>query len=253
MSNLLKAERYKLLRDPIFLICTAVMFILGFVMADGYREAANGLDSMIPVSSISGMFNSAVSDISLLTLFIPGLLALGLGNEFSQRVLSSEVASGHGRRDIFLSKAIVNFIGYNLVCLVYPVAGVIKEFGYFGAGDIADNCLNILRTTVYMFLLTGALFFIAMAASFVIKNGIAAAIVTTVLNFGLMMTFVYAKAYTWVTYIHPMYNLRIITMTGGSTFKGAGIFDIPSIVTCLVWIGSCSIIIWTSFKKADLK
>lgn len=253
MSNLLRAERYKLLRDPIFLISLAVMFILGLVMADGYRNGGNGLDSLIPVSSISGLFNASMSDISLLTIIIPGLMALDLGNEFSQRVLSSEVASGHSRRDIFLSKAIVYLIGYGLVCLAFPLAGVIKEFGYYGAGDIADNTLNILRTTIYMFILTGVLFAIALTTAFIIKNGIAAAIVTIILNFGQMLTFLYAKDHIWITYLHPIYDLRIVTMTGGSTLKGTDIFDIPSIVCGFVWIGLCSIIILRYFKKADLK
>lgn len=255
MSNLIKAERYKITHRLTYPLGILAMLIIGFLSAEGYIKQYTGADmTHIPVTSISGLFNSMMADIVILIVLAAGILAYFTGREFSLRTLSTEVTSGHDRKDIFISKIIVNPLAYDILMFMYPLGGIIREFSRFGPGDITDNILNILRTSLYMLLFFSVIFIIAMMIAFLLKSGIAAGITSTIVLF--MMSYLFAMAaenkITAVNILHPVYYLRRI-LDIGSSISGGRIIDIPAILVGLLWISVCSIIMWVRFRKSDLK
>ena len=56
--------------------------------------------------------------------------------EFTWRTISQEICVGHTRQQIFASKIISYLAAFNIMAIVYPVAGCIREYGKFGIGDI---------------------------------------------------------------------------------------------------------------------
>lgn len=256
MNNLIKSERYKLFHNPVFWILLAGMTLLGATSGSGYTKyfLAHTHDR-ISITSFSGVFNAMVADSTLLLVAVCAMLGWFMGREFSLRVISTEVASGHSRTDIFISKTIVNLCAYNIVMILYCLAGAISQIGHFGTGNLSDNVLNILRTVFYMILLQSAFFLITITIAFILRNGIKTAVVAPIVSFSIAMIFVFAVQKGWsasITYLNPIYRLREVTSMG-SAIGGNGIILFPAIITGILWIAACSIIILKSFTKSDLK
>ena len=256
MNNLIRMERYKLFHNIVFWLFLIGMTVMGFVSGSDYRMEY-WAHNTIPVSvySFSGVFNSMVADSVIMMVAVSPLLGWFIGRDFSNRTISMEVASGHSRMKVFLSKAIVNLTAYNIVMIINPLAGAISQIGYFGTGDLLNNILNILRTSIYIFLLQSAFFFISVTIAFVLKSGVLTAIVAPIASivFAMIFATIISKDLpTGILYLDPIYRLREITFMG-SSLKGPGIINFPAVLSAVVWIGACSIIIWKKFAKGDLK
>ena len=131
MDKLLKLEKYQLLHNSIYWCGMIGIFILGFFTADTYVTEVMGPTEEI-ASSLADIFNGMVYDSTFLLIIMSAILALILGQEFSKRTINLEVSAGHSRKQIFTSKIISYLIAFNLMALVYPVSGCIREFGRFG-------------------------------------------------------------------------------------------------------------------------
>ena len=256
MNNLIKAERYKLFHNLVFWALLIGMAVLGYFSGSGYRltYVAHNYDT-IQITSFSGVFNAMVADSLIILVAVSSVLGWFVGREFSLRTVSAEVASGHSRSHIFISKTVVYLIAYNIVMLVYPLAGAIHEISYFGAGDLTNNLLNILRTGLYVLLLQSAFFLITITIAFLLRSGVKTAIVAPIVSFGIMMLFARAAEDNWpavISFLNPIYRLRESTAMG-SSLSSNGLILVPAIVTGIVWIATCSMIIWKNFAKSDLK
>ena len=256
MNNLIRSERYKLFHNLAFWALLIGMVLLGFFSGSGYRQFYLAHDySRIEVTSISGVYNSMVADSLMILVAVNAMLGWFTGRDFSLRTISTEVASGHSRKDIFLSKAVVSLSAYNLVMILYPLAGAIHEISYFGIGNLTGDLLNILRTTLYLLLLQSAVFLITITISFVLRSGIMSAIASPIATFGLMLVFASGIENHWpiaMNYLNPMYRLREVTSMG-SSISSQGLILVPAVITGIVWIAVCSMIIWKTFAKGDLK
>ncbi|MBR2295509.1 MAG: hypothetical protein IJ869_07095 [Clostridiales bacterium] len=256
MNNLIKAEKYKLFHNFVFWALLIGMTVFGFMGGSGYRMnyLAHNYDP-IEVTSFSGVFNAMVADSLFLLVAVCAMLGWFMGREFSARWIASEVAAGHKRSHIFLSKTLVNVIAYNIVMIVYPLAGAISQISYFGIGDLTGNILNILRTCIYMFLLQSAFFFITIMIAFLMRSGIKTAIAAPVVSFAIALLFANGVEHHWniaTLYFSPIYRLREVTAMG-SQLTSTGLILVPALATALLWIGGCSMIIWKSFSRSDLK
>ena len=241
MGNLIKMERYKLFHNIVFWILGIGMPILGFFSGSGYRNYYLAHDSTpIQVESFSGVFNAMVADSLILLVAICGVLGWFIGREFSLRTISSEVASGNKRFEIFMSKTVVYLVAFNVIMILYSLMGAVSQIGYFGIGDLGNNVLNILRTTVYTIIFQ----------SVFLRNGVMTAIAGPLVSFGIMIAFVYLPVV--LNYANPMYRFREITAMG-SYFSTNGIVCVPALIVAVVWLAACSIIIWKNFAKSDLK
>ena len=251
MGNLIKMERYKLFHNIVFWILGIGMPILGFFSGSGYRNYYLAHDSTpVQVESFSGVFNAMVADTLILLVAVCGLLGWFIGREFSLRTISSEVASGNKRFDIFMSKTIVYLVAFNVIMILYSLMGAISQIGYFGVGDLGNNILNILRTTVYTVIFQSVLYLIVITLAFILRSGVKTAIAGPLVTFGIMIAFVYLPVV--LNYANPMYRFREITAMG-SYFSTSGIINIPALLVAVVWLAACSIIIWKNFAKSDLK
>ena len=256
MGNLIKMERYKLLHNLVFWIFAIGMPILGFVMGSGYRNffIAHNNDR-IAIETFSGVFNAMVADSLMLLIPVCAMIGWFAGREFSLRTISAEVASGNKRFDIFISKSVVYLVAFNVVMVIYSLCGAVSQIPYFGAGDVGNNILNILRTSVYMVLLQSTLFMLVIALAFIFRNGVITAIAAPIIVFVIMDAFIEVIQHDLpvvLDYLNPMYRFREITAMG-SYFNVSGLLNIPALLTVVVWIGACSIIIWKNFAKSDLK
>ena len=160
MDKLLKLEKYQLLHNSIYWCGMIGIFILGFFTADTYVTEVMGPTEEI-VSSLADIFNGMVYDSTFLLIIMSAILALILGQEFSKRTINLEVSAGHSRKQIFTSKIISYLIAFNLMALVYPVSGCIREFGRFGVADVGMFFYNIIKAIIYSCLLNSAIFLIA--------------------------------------------------------------------------------------------
>lgn len=257
MSNLIRMEFYKLRHRIFYWLALLGLIIYGFTGAQEYIDFASYSTVKwddIAVTSFSGLYNSMTADSLMLIALMAGLMAFTIGREFSLRTLSSEVASGLSRRDIFTSKAIVNTLAFDLLMIAFPLGGVIKGISYYGVGDLPDNILNILRTSIYIFIIYSAVFMSCVLIAYIFRNGIVAGIVSAVLWFVLVYVFAIlcANDLTAVNMSLPLYHSRKI-LDVGSSLHGGNIIDIPAILCSVIWVSVCSIITWRAFKKADLK
>ena len=257
MSNLIRMEFYKLRHNLLYWVGLLALLFWGFTGAQEYIEYASYNTVSwedIAVTSFSGLYNSMTADCLILVAIMAGIMSFVLGREFSLRTLSSEVAAGLNRSDIFISKAIVNTLAFDLLMIAQPLGGLAKGIQHFGAGDLLDNILNILRTSLYIFIIYSAVFMCCVLISYIFRNGIIAGIVSAVLWF--VLTYVFAmlcdQEITAVNMALPLYHSRKI-LDVGSSLHGGNIINIPAILCSVVWVAVCSIITWRVFKKADLK
>jgi ABC-type transport system involved in multi-copper enzyme maturation permease subunit len=134
--------------------------------------------------------------------------------------------------------------------ILYSLMGAVSQIGYFGIGDLGNNVLNILRTTVYTIIFQSVLYLVVIALASILRNGVMTAIAGPLVSFGIMIAFVYLPVV--LNYANPMYRFREITAMG-SYFSTNGIVCVPALIVAVVWLAACSIIIWKSFAKSDLK
>jgi ABC-type transport system involved in multi-copper enzyme maturation permease subunit len=133
--------------------------------------------------------------------------------------------------------------------------GAVSQIGYFGIGDLGNNVLNILRTTVYMIIFQSVLYLVVIALAFILRNGVITAIAGPLVSFGIMIAFssVMSEGFPVIlNFANPMYRFREITAMG-SYFNVSGVINVTALLVAVVWLAACSIIIWKSFAKSDLK
>lgn len=251
MGNLIKMERYKLFHNIVFWILVIGMPVLGFFSGSGYRNYYLAHDTTpINIETFSGVYNAMIADSLILLVAICGVLGWFIGREFSLRTISSEVASGNKRFEIFMSKTVVYLVAFNVIMILYSLMGAVSQIGYFGIGDLGNNVLNILRTTVYTIIFQSVLYLVVITLAFILRNGVMTAIAGPLVSFGIMIAFVYLPVI--LNFANPMYRFREITAMG-SYFNVSGVINVTALLIAVVWLAACSIIIWKNFAKSDLK
>lgn len=227
MDKLLKLEKYQLLHNSIYWCGMIGIFILGFFTADTYVTEVMGPTEEI-ASSLADIFNGMVYDSTFLLIIMSAILALILGQEFSKRTINLEVSAGHSRKQIFTSKIISYLIAFNLMALVYPVSGCIREFGRFGVADVGMFFYNIIKAIIYSCLLNSAIFLIA------------------ILIFGLSLYLGYGMMLRLPVGFLPTYQIRIVVSM--KTF-----FQPIAILVGCIWSGILVLLSWIKFCKCDFK
>ena len=209
MDKLLKLEKYQLLHNSIYWCGMIGIFILGFFTADTYVTEVMGSTEEI-ASSLADIFNGMVYDSTFLLIIMSAILALILGQEFSKRTINLEVSAGHSRKQIFTSKIISYLIAFNLMALVYPVSGCIREFGRFGVADVGMFFYNIIKAIIYSCLLNSAIFLIAILICCYLQDAVKATSVTAIIIFGLSLYLGYGMMLRLPVGFLPTYQIRIV-------------------------------------------
>ena len=226
MNNLLKMEKYQLSHN-IFYWCGLIgIFLIGFFTADTYVPEAMGPMGGA-ATSLADIFNGMVYDSTFLLIIISSILALILGQEFSSRMIDLEVNAGHSRNTIFFAKVISYLITFNIMALVYPVAGCIRESVRFGITEAGNLCYQVSKAILYSLLLNSATFLIAIWIVFCLYLGYG---MMFDLPVAFLATYQIREAVFSVTYFLPW-----------------------AILVGVVWIVALITFSWISFRKCELK
>lgn len=245
MNNLLKMERYQLFHNYFYCCGLIVVFLMGFLTADTYILEVMGPDGE-KVTSLEDIFNGMVYDSTFLLIIISSILALILGQEFFYRPLNLEVSAGHSRKEIFLSKIISYLIAFNLMALIYPVAGCIKEFQRFGIANTLGFFYNVTKAMVYSFLQNSAIFLIAIFFCYCLQSSLKAVTFTAITTFVLSLYLGYGMMLKLPVTFLPTYQIRKAVTTKEP-------FQLITILIGVTWISILTFLSWKKFRKCDLK
>ena len=174
------------------------------------------------------------------------ILALILGQEFSCRTVDLEITAGHSRKAIFFSKVITYLIAFNVMALVYPIAGCIREFSRFGFFDGGSFIYQAVKAVLYSLLLNSATFFIVIWICFSLRSSAKAIAVTAVTTFVLSLYLGYGMMLKFPVAFLPTYQIR-------EAVTSPAIFQPFPILIGIVWVVALLILSWCSFRKCELK
>mgnify|MGYP004562759755 CR=1 FL=1 len=245
MDKLLKMERYQLVHNSIYWCSMIGIFVLGLFTADSYVMEVMGPTGGIAYS-LADIFNGMVYDSTFLLIIISGILALIFGQEFSKRTINLEVSAGHSRKQIFTSKIISYLTAFNIMALVYPAAGCIREFGRFGIEDIGIFFYSIIKAIVYSCLLNSAIFLIAIFICCCLQDHVKAASATAIIVFGLSLYLGYGMMLKLPVDFLPTYQIRIAVSMKSFIRPGA-------VLTGVTWSVILVMLSWIKFSKCDFK
>ena len=159
-------------------------------------------------TSLADIFNGMVYDSTFLLIIISSILALILGQEFSSRTIDLEVNAGHSRKTIFFAKVISYLIAFNIMALVYPVAGCIRESVRFGITEAGNLCYQVSKAILYSLLLNSATFLIAIWIVFWLRSSARAIAVTALVTFVLSLYLGYGMMFDLPVAFLATYQIR---------------------------------------------
>ena len=245
MRNLLKMERYQLSHNFLYWCGMVGIFLIGFFTAETYVPEVMGPTGGA-ATSLADIFNGMVYDSTFLLILMSSILALILGQEFSCRTVDLEITAGHSRKAIFFSKVITYLIAFNVMALVYPIAGCIREFFRFGFIDGGNFIYQAAKAVLYSLLLNSATFFIAIWICFSLRNSAKAIAVTAVTTFVLSLYLGFGMMLKFPVAFLPTYQIR-------EAVTSTAIFQPFPILIGIVWVVALLILSWCSFRKCELK
>lgn len=245
MSNLLKMERYQLSHNFLYRCSMIGIFLIGFFIAETYVPEVMGTAGKA-AASLADIFNGMVYDSTFLLILMSSILALILGQEFSCRTVDLEIAAGHSRKAIFFSKAVTYLIAFNVMALVYPLAGCIREFSRFGLIDAESFIYQIVKAVLYSLLLNSAAFSIAIWICFCLRNSAKAIAVTAVTTFVLSLYLGFGMMLKFPVAFLPTYQIR-------EAVSSPALFQPLPILIGTIWAAALLLLSWYIFRKCELK
>lgn len=245
MKKLLNMEKYQLLHNYFYIGGLLGIFIIGFFTADTYISEAMGPEGGA-VTSLSGVFNGMVYDSTFLLIIISSILAMILGQEFSSRTIDQEIFAGHTRKQIFVSKLIAYLIAFNIMAIIYPIAGSIRELTRFGIENLNVFFYNVIKAVIYSCLLNSVLFLIAIMICCLLQNTAKAVAVTALVSFVMSLYLGYGMKLNLPISFLPIYQIRIAV-------SGTELVIFSCIFVSLVWSSVLILLSWSVFRKCDLK
>ena len=197
-------------------------------------------------TSLVDIFNGMVYDTTFLLILLSSILALVFGQEFSCRTIDLEIGAGHSRKAIFTSKIVVYLFAFNIMALIYPIAGCLREFGKFGIEDVTGFIYNVIKATGYSFLLNSTSFLIAIIICFYLQSSVKAIAVTAIVNFILSIYLGYGMMLKLPVAFLTTFQIREVIST-------QGLIQLPAILIGITWICILVFLSWIKFRKCDLK
>ena len=146
----------------------------------------------------------------------------------------------------FIGETITYLIAFNVMALVYPIAGCIREFFRFGFIDGGNFIYQAAKAVLYSLLLNSATFFIAIWICFSLRNSAKAIAVTAVTTFVLSLYLGFGMMLKFPVAFLPTYQIR-------EAVTSTAIFQPFPILIGIVWVVTLLILSWCSFRKCELK
>ncbi len=245
MKNLIKRECYQLRHNRCCLCGFVGIFLLGLLTADTYLDEMMG-PAGGAAANLADIMNGMVYDSTFVLILISNLLALALGQEFGCRALDQQIAAGHSRRAVFACKTAVYLMVFNLMALVYPLAGCIRELARFGIGNAAMFGGQAARAVVYSLLLNSGVFLLAVLFCICLQDAAKAAAVTAAVTFVVSLYLGYGMMLGLPVAWLPVYQIRQVVSTTGWQQPTA-------LAVGAVWDGVLLCLAGAIFRRSDLK
>lgn len=238
-------EQYQLLHNKIYWGGMFGTFIIGLFNSETYLTEVMGPIGG-EVTSLTELFNGMVYDSTFLLIIISTLLAFVLGQEFQNRTINSEIFAGYNRRDIFISKVCSYVISFNIMAILYPISGCIREYMRYGIENVGLFFYNITRTIIYCFFLHSTVFLIPVYFCCLFRNTAKAVSVTAIVTFVISLYLGYGMLLKLPVSFLPIYQIReVVTSTK--------IFMSGSFIVGIIWWFILIISSRCLFLNCDLK
>lgn len=181
MSKLLSANFSRLIREKMFWIVTAVIFILS-----AFIITKSGMETDIDeVNNINSLNSCYFNILPMMSFFCSVFISFFIGADYSDGTIRNKIIIGHSRTDIYLSNYIVSFFG-SLVILAAMLIGGAFGVPFFGnwKGGIKDYLIVVLICVLITAVLTAILTLISMLSS----NKAITVVLTVVVSLVLLLT-----------------------------------------------------------------
>lgn len=139
MTNLLKAEFYKLTRNKTFWVLVGTITVLstlihGLILKDWWLLSGTEFEK-VGLSEFNGLSPFIVP--LFFNLIVSSLAGFYISTEFSQSgVIKNQMMSGHKRPNIFLAKYVVFSLGSFIITVIIPFITAMILVILFGQGDL---------------------------------------------------------------------------------------------------------------------
>ena len=274
MLNLLRVERYKLIKNKVFWVLVSIIVavtllsvLLFFLEERGIIEAVedDGFSIMeVNEQEAEVLQNDGISffmdtfyasDWMITVLLISVLGAFMIATENSIGTLKNTVSIGYGRREIYLSKLAIFSIGSIVLFLFISVAFGFFGSLFFGIGDLPAIDEFVLLGKV---VLLSSLYIVSFAAIVMLFSMIVRGSGLAILaSLGFFLLFGPALAYFGQKYVlfesinHYSVYYRFMTIAGSNLSNVKVLLELTAIpvVTAIVFIGLGMIV----FQKKDIQ
>ena len=181
MKNIMKKDFYQIKHNRFLLISFVAILLLGIFGSSGYLVDLNSRKDAI------GIFDAMVYDSTVIVTSI-------MGAEFKNRTVNNDVYIGNSRSSIFWSKIIVYMFAYNLMILIYPIAGCIRMGLSLGYDlNLYLNIEHIVKIAFFSIILNSAMYSVCVFFIFVFKDIARSLSLSIVYIFSFALLIAYGK------------------------------------------------------------
>ncbi len=256
MINLMKSELLKIKKSLPIKIMFMLMLcfsIVTSILSYSFVNSGKTEEFGMTVKGYNSFFSS-IEDIA--TNLIVGIIMVGIliCSDFDNRTIQSEIATGHSRFKILLSKIFSITIANYIIFLPYPVGRAVLQGIFIGFGKTIsiDIIINMILAYTTVILIGVALNSISILISFMIQRtvmvlGISVVTVLLGVNFLLALGEANEGLGNILSYTPIGISRRLIAEGYGNNIM------VISIITSLIAIALFSIITYIIFRKKELK
>lgn len=248
MKNLIKKDLYQIKHNKIILISFLSIILMGVFGAESYI-----LDLKSSKDAI-GIFDAMVFDSTIIVILATLITSTLLGIEFKNRTINNDIYFGNIRKDIFISKIISYLIIYNLLIIIFPLAGCIRMIPKLGFPiSMTGGIAHIIKIILYSILLNSAMFSVCIFISFLYRDiGKTLSLSATyILAFSLLMAYGKPEGlFDKVKILNfiPLIEIRYVLYENLSANN-----HIMIIISALIIFIFFTMLASHAFKKVDLK
>lgn len=165
MKKLIKKNIYQIKQNKIIFLSFLAILLMGVFGAESY------IIDMKTSNDAIGIFDAMVFDSTIIVILATLITSSLIGMEFKNRTINNDIYVGNSRKDIFLSKIITYLIIYNLLIIIFPLAGMIKMIPELGFSmNIGSGILHIVKILLYSILLNTAMYSVCILIAFLCRD-----------------------------------------------------------------------------------
>lgn len=248
MQKLIKKDLYQIKHNKVILFSLLAIVLIGIFSADGYiLDLRSSHDAV-------GIFDAMVFDSTFIVILATLITSSLIGVEFRNRTINNDIYLGNPRKEIFISKIIAYLIVYNLLIVIFPVAGCIRMIPKLGFGaNITSGILHILKLIFYSILLNSAMYSVCIFIAFLCRDVGKTLTLSAIyiLSFSLLMAYGKpAGLFDKVKILNllPLIEIRYVVYENLAALDK---FIIP--ISAIVLFAFFTLLANHMFKKAELK